>query len=286
MIYSNFWIKEKVMKHLHCKSYAKLNLCLHVLNRRKDGYHNIQSIFQAIDLHDNITFEKNKDNRINLETNNKILTNENNLIIKACNMLSQKCNLDIGLNISLTKNIPIGSGLGGGSSNAAVTIHAINKLYDIQLSQGDLLSYAERIGSDVPFFINGGTAEVSGRGDIINKISSEQKFYVLIFPDISIVTREIYSLISHRDYSDEQDLENLLGSKLNTFEHTVMEKYPELNQTKYWLSSLGRVRMSGTGSTLYIEFHSYESAIEANREIGDRYRSKMVSSLESYDIFS
>ena len=274
------------MKRLHCKSYAKLNLCLHVLNRREDGYHNIQSIFQVIDLHDDISFEKNDDNRINLETNNKNLANEDNLIVKACSMLSQKCNLDIGLNISLTKNIPIGSGLGGGSSNAAVTIHAINKLYDIQLSQGDLLSYAERIGSDVPFFINGGTAEVSGRGDIINKISSEQKFYVLIFPDISIVTREIYSLISHRDYSDEQDLENLLGSKLNTFEHTVMEKYPELNQTKYWLSSLGRVRMSGTGSTLYIEFDSYESAIEANREIGDRYRSKMVSSLESYDIFS
>ena len=286
MICSNFWMKEKVMNHLHCRSYAKLNLCLHVLNRREDGYHNIQSIFQAIDLHDNITFQKNEDNRINLETNDENLTNEDNLIIKACSMLAQECNIDIGLDISLTKNIPIGSGLGGGSSNAAVTIHAINKLYNIELSKSDLLSYAGRIGSDVPFFINGGTAEVSGRGGIINKISSKQKFYVLIFPDISIVTREMYSLISNKDYSDEQDLESLLGSKLNTFEHAVMEKYPELNQTKYWLSSLGRVRMSGTGSTLYIEFDSYESAIEANREIGDRYRSKMVSSLESYDIFS
>ena len=106
----------------------------------------------------------------------------------------------------------------------------------------------------------------------------------MIFPDISIPTKEIYSLISNKDFSDEQDLESLV-SKLNTFEQAVMEKYPELNQTKYWLSSLGRVRMSGTGSTLYIEFDSYESAIEANKEIGDRYRSKMVSSLESYDIF-
>tara|TARA_B100000035_G_scaffold103478_1_gene87884 strand:+ start:1960 stop:2565 length:606 start_codon:yes stop_codon:yes gene_type:complete len=201
-------------------------------------------------------------------------------------MLSEKCNLNIGLNISLTKNIPLGSGLGGGSSNAAVTIHAINKLYNIQLSEAEVLSYAERIGSDVPFFIGGGTAEVSGRGEIINKFSSKKKFYVLIFPDISIVTKDMYSLISNKDYSDEQDLESLLASRLNTFEHAVMEKYPELKQTKYWLSSLGRVRMSGTGSTLYIEFDSYESAIEANKEIGDRYRSKMVSSLESYDIFS
>ena len=130
--------KIKNNELLHCKSFAKLNLCLHILNRREDGYHNIQSIFQAVDLHDNITFEKNENNCINLETNDKSLTNEDNIIIKACKMLSQECNLDIGLNISLTKNIPIGSGLGGGSSNAAVTIHAINKLYDIQLSQGDL----------------------------------------------------------------------------------------------------------------------------------------------------
>ena len=274
------------MRLLHCKSFAKLNLCLHVLNRRKDGYHNIQSIFQAVNLYDNITFEKNENNCINLKVDDKNLVNEDNLIIKACKMLSRECDLSIGLNISLTKNIPLGSGLGGGSSNAAVTIHAINKLYDIKLSKDELILYAEGLGSDVPFFIDGGTAQVSGKGNTLVKIPSKQKFYVLIFPDISIPTKEIFSLISDKDFSIEQNLESLLDSELNAFEHIVMEKYPQLKQTKYWLSSLGRVRMSGTGSTLYIEFDSYESAIEANKEIGNRYRSKMVSSLESYDIFS
>ena len=149
-----------------------------------------------------------------------------------------------------------------------------------------LLSLADQLGSDVPFFIDGGTAYVSGRGNIVKKVSSNPKFYVLIFPSISISTKHIFGIISDRHYCEPKDLNSLLESEHNSFEEVVLKSYPELIQTKYWLSSFGKVRMSGTGSTLYIEFDSYESAIEANKEIGNRYRSKMVSSLESYDIFS
>ena len=274
------------MKQLSCKSFAKLNLCLHVINRRDDGYHDIQGIFHAIDLHDTIIFKTNKDNSVNIHTSDKNLMNKDNLIYKACRMFSQKYNLKIGMDITLEKKIPLGSGLGGGSSNAAVTLQAINKLYDVQLEKDELLTLADQLGSDVPFFIDGGTAYVSGRGNIIKKVSLNPKFYVLIFPGFSISTKHIFGIISDRHFCKAHDLNGLLESDHNSFEELVLENYPELLQTKYWLSSFGKVRMSGTGSTLYIEFDSYESAIEANREIGDRYRSKMVSSLESYDIFS
>ena len=274
------------MKQLSCKSFAKLNLCLHIINRRNDGYHELQGIFHVVDLHDTIIFNMNQGDDINLQTSVKNLLNEDNLIYKACRIFSQKYKLNIGLDIILKKKIPLGSGLGGGSSNAAVTLHAINKLYDIQLSKGELITLADKLGSDVPFFVNGGTAYVSGKGDVIKKITSNPKFYVLIFPGISISTKHIFEIISDKHFCKLQDLNDLLGSEHNSFEEVVMETYPELIQTKYWLSSFGKVRMTGTGSTLYIEFDSYESAIEANREIGNRYRSKTVSSLESYDIFS
>ncbi len=277
---------KMAMKQLSCKSFAKLNLCLHVINRRDDGYHDIQSIFHVIDLHDTIIFKMNEGNSVNIHSTDKNLINNDNLIYKACRMLSQKYNLKIGMDITLDKKIPLGSGLGGGSSNAAVTLHAINRLYNIQLAKDELLTLADQLGSDVPFFINGGTAYVSGKGNIVKKISSNPKFYVLIFPGFSISTKHIFGIISDRHYCKPHDLNGLLMSEHNSFEEVVMKNYPELIQTKYWLSSFGKVRMSGTGSTLYIEFDSYESAIEANKEIGNRYRSKMVSSLESYDIFS
>ena len=277
---------KMAMKQLSCKSFAKLNLCLHVINRRADGYHDIQGIFHVIDLHDTIIFKMNEGNSVNLHSTDKNLINNDNLIYKACRMLSQKYNLKIGMDITLEKKIPLGSGLGGGSSNAAVTLHAINRLYNIQLAKDELLTLADQLGSDVPFFINGGTAYVSGKGNIVKKVSSNPKFYVLIFPGFSISTKHIFGIISDRHYCKPHDLNGLLESEYNSFEEVVMKNFPELIQTKYWLSSFGKVRMSGTGSTLYIEFDSYESAIEANKEIGNRYRSKMVSSLESYDIFS
>ena len=277
---------KMAMKQLSCKSFAKLNLCLHVTNRRDDGYHDIQSIFHVIDLHDTIIFKMNEGNSVNLHSTDKNLINNDNLIYKACSMVSQNYNLKIGMDITLEKKIPLGSGLGGGSSNAAVTLHAINRLYNIQLAKDELLTLADQLGSDVPFFIDGGTAYVSGKGNIVKKVSSNPKFYVLIFPGFSISTKHIFGIISDRHYCKPYDLNGLLESEYNSFEEVVMKNFPELIQTKYWLSSFGKVRMSGTGSTLYIEFDSYESAIEANKEIGNRYRSKMVSSLESYDIFS
>ncbi len=272
------------MKQLKCKSFAKLNLCLHVLGKRDDGFHNIQSIFQPINFYDTLTFTTNDTGIIEVETDQFMI--ERNLINKAYELISKKYNLSHGLHVRLKKNIPLSSGLGGGSSNAAVTLLAMNKLFELSMSKEELLSHASTLGSDVPFFMLGKSAIVTGRGEVVEGIVLEKKHYVLILSKYRVSTGEIFESFPESDFSQKLDKPDLLASKYNSLEDVVMNKYPELLQTKYWLSAFGKVRMSGTGSTLYIEFDSHENALEANMEIGKKYRSEMVTSLDSYDIYS
>lgn len=275
----------KMYQSLKCKSFAKLNLCLHVLNKRNDGYHEIQSIFDTINFYDELFFKKNNLNKIRLTCDSQKIKLDDNSISQAYTEISNLYGIS-GVDISLKKNIPIGAGLGGGSSNAATTLHALNFLFKLDISKEELLEISERIGSDVPFFINGGSAIVRGRGEIIEKIDLNEKFYVIIISDLLIHTRDIFAVLLPESYEETIGRADLLNSYHNTLEKVVMAKYPSLNETKYWLSSFGRVRMSGTGSTLYIEYDNYESAQEANKEIGRKYKSLMVSSLKSYDVFS
>ena len=139
------------MKQLTCKSFAKVNLCLHVLDKRDDGFHNIQSIFQTINFFDTLKFVVTENSSITLECNCADLNNNDNIIIKTWHILANKFNIKKGIHISLIKNVPLGSGLGGGSSNAAVTLLAINKLFNLQLSSYEFQSIAESLGSTCLF---------------------------------------------------------------------------------------------------------------------------------------
>jgi 4-diphosphocytidyl-2-C-methyl-D-erythritol kinase len=273
------------MQPLTCKSFAKLNLCLHILDRRKDGYHNLESIFCTIDFYDTLSFQKNNTARVNFKTNSNEIDSNHNLVTQAYDLISDLYDID-GVDIFLDKKIPIGSGLGGGSSNAAVTLLALNNIFKLNISKDSLMKISEVIGADVPFFINGGTAYIGGKGEIINKIPIYKKYFVLVLPNLNISTKDIYESLSSKDFMTQYSLGELMASNVNSFEKIVMSKYPSLKETKYWLSSFGSVRMSGTGSTLYIEYDNYEGALEASKEIGQRYKSLVVSSLESYDIFS
>ena len=144
------------------KSPAKINLTLEVINRRKDGYHNISTIMQTINIFDLITYELDKN--IVISSNIKELNSETNLIFKAVKLMRNKFNINQGVKIYLNKNIPISSGLGGGSSNAATTLIALNIMWGLNLKLSELISLAQSIGSDVPFFISRGTALISGKG--------------------------------------------------------------------------------------------------------------------------
>jgi len=272
-------------QQLKCRSFAKLNLCLHVTNKRNDGYHEIESIFETINLYDELSFKQNNANSIRFTSDSKKINPLDNLITKTYKEISNIYDIP-GIDVLLKKNIPIGGGLGGGSSNAAVTLHALNSLFKLNISSKKLMEIAQKIGSDVPFFINGGSAIVRGRGEIIEKIDRDEKFYIIVISDLLIHTKDIFENLRSNSYVDTVKNFDLLKSQHNCLESLVMSKYPTLKETKYWLSSFGRVRMSGTGSTLYIEYDNYESAEKANREIGRKYKSLMVSSLKSYDVFS
>lgn len=270
---------------LKCKSYAKINLCLHVINKRTDGYHDIESIFDTINLYDELSFKTNNLNKIRFSSDSKKIDQSDNLITQAYKEISD--NYDIaGVDVFLNKKIPIGAGLGGGSSNAAITLLALNYLFKLNISNDELIEHSQRLGSDIPFFINGGSAIIKGRGEIIEKINLDEKYYVIIISDLLIHTKDIFEVLLSDSYTKKMDEADLLNSHYNSLERVVMTKYPVLKETKYWLSSFGRVRMSGTGSTLYIEYDNYESAEKANKEIGRKYKSLMVSSLKSYDVFS
>ena len=272
-------------QQLKCRSFAKLNLCLHVTNKRNDGYHEIESIFETINLYDELSFKQNNANSIRFTSDSEKINPLDNLITKTYKEISN--NYDIpGIDVLLKKNIPIGGGLGGGSSNAAATLHALNSLFKLNMTSKQLIKIAQKIGSDVPFFINGGSAIVRGRGEKIEEIALDERFYIIVISDLLIHTKDIFEHLPSDSYIDAVNNVDLLNSQHNCLESLVMSKYPTLKETKYCLSSFGSVRMSGTGSTLYIEYDNYESAEKANKEIGRKYKSLLVGSLESYDIFT
>jgi len=256
----------------HYKSPAKLNLFLKVLNKRVDGFHNIQSIFQLIDFYDYLSFEKRKDNKVKITCNVKNLE-INNLIEIAIELFRKKFNIKkYGLNIKLKKNIPIGAGLGGGSSNAATTLTALSKIWNIKTTSKSLFKLGLELGSDVPFFLNGMNAWIEGRGEVITNIYLRPKWYLLVFSPYFISTKEIYELVNTENDEKKYDFDDFINDRTqNDFEKTVLKKYSSIAKTKKWLSKYGKSRMTGTGGTFFIDFESAEkaervlSAIVANK---------------------
>jgi len=252
---------------IELKTPAKINLFLKILNKRDDGYHNIYSWFQAVSLYDYVTYIKTSATGFKLRHNGppSLPADEKNLIIKTASLMYEMFDLEGGLNIELEKNIPISAGLGGGSSDSAATIYAIDKLYDLSLSDEEKREIGQKIGSDVPFFFSSGQAEVTGRGEIIKNISIPIDYYlILIKPQLSISTAESYSglkmdLTSSTAgiklfcYKDFREMVSDLSEIENDFEKEHMKSFPVLEKVKDVLKNAGAdlVRMSGSGPTIY-----------------------------------
>ena len=195
------------LKSFKLNSYAKINLTLEILGKRNDGFHEISSIFQTISLHDTLHFQHATD--FSVCTNIESLNNQNNLVYQAGILLKDYMNVKYGAKILVDKNIPVSAGLGGGSSNAAVTLIGLSKLWDLNLKFDQLVDLASKIGSDVTFFLFGGTAHVSGRGERISTLPSIHDMkIILIFPEEYTYVNEInktslaYSFLSEENYTD------------------------------------------------------------------------------------
>ena len=243
------------------KASAKINLFLEILGKREDGYHEIETVMQEIDLVDNLQFEEIQEG-VKLKCNNKnIPSDENNLVCKAANLIVNECGIKKGVLISLEKNIPVGAGLGGGSSDAATTLKALNSLWKIGLSDVDLMEFAARLGSDIPFFIKGKTALCSGRGENITPIEVKSEMnYLIIFPHINISTTTIYRnlkidltkkrkdvsfFLNALKYSKVADISKLLFNRL---EEVIFATYPDLLRVKSSLEHFDFCGLSVSGS--------------------------------------
>jgi len=251
---------------LTVKAPAKINLTLEVLNQRPDGYHEIRSLIQTIDLCDSLSFSLSDD--IEFSSDNPDFVPEESLVSRAAALLRQTTGCSKGARIEIGKRIPLTSGLGGDSSGAAATLSGLNKLWQLGLSLAELLELAPRLGSDVAFFVYGGTALVEGRGERVTPLPPlPHRWVVLLMPPLPRIpekTRQLYASLKSGHYTDGQITEKLVkalherrGLKpsllFNTFENVALDRFSGLSVAREHFIKLGApfVHLAGSGPTLY-----------------------------------
>ena len=239
---------------------AKLNLHLEVLKKRKDGFHELRTALQLIDLQDEIEFEITRNK---LDLIESPLPIKDNLVLKAANLLKERTKTSKGIKIFLKKKIPMEKGLGGGSSNAATTLVVLNKLWETNLNNDELLEIGLELGSDVPFFIHGINSWAEGRGEIFKPLRLPNQWFLLAFPKTNISTRMAFNDIHIPKTSPITKEEFLGGDSKNSFTDWAKEKFPEINETFNQLQDLGVPKLTGTGSTLFLSFKNEKEAQKA-----------------------
>lgn len=234
---------------------AKLNLFLHIVGRRDNGYHELQSIFQLIDLYDWISFETIEEDQIQVEGLAEVKL-EQNLIYRAAQYLRPHAKTPCGLKISVEKNIPMGAGLGGGSSNAATTLIVLNQLWQCGLNDEQLAAYGVQLGADVPIFIFGQNAWAEGIGEHLSFIELAQKQFIILKPDCFISTQLLFSQKTlTRDTKPTTFCAYQLEPSLfgNNFEPLARQLYPEVEEAMQYLDQFGQAKLTGTGACVFTE---------------------------------
>ena len=237
------------MKNLIIKSPAKINLFLKVVKKLPNGYHELDTAFQLIDVFDIIEFQ-NISNKINVSCTDISIDAEENIIFKAASTLKKVADKNVGIDIKITKNIPIGAGLGGGSSNAASTICALNKMWDLRLSLNEMMLIGLDLGADVPLFIKGKNAYAGGVGErLVEKKPIDEKL-IIISPDIFNSTKEMFNLY------DTQEEPSELFSQQNSFWKVFIERNEEIKRFYEQYAKKFEICLSGTGSSMFIKYNN------------------------------
>ncbi len=234
---------------------AKLNLFLHITGRRPDGYHELQSIFQLIDLCDWLEFEQTDDQQIQIEGLSSVDL-EQNLIYRAAQILQPYTKTPSGLIIRLEKNIPMGAGLGGGSSNAATTLIVLNQLWHCGLNSEQLAELGVKLGADVPIFVHGRNAWAEGIGEHLTFIDLDQKQFIVLKPDCFISTQQLFS---QKTLTRDTKPSKFCAYQIkpsdfgNNFEPVARSLYPEVDEAMQYLDQFGVAKLTGTGACVFIE---------------------------------
>ena len=245
----------KTINSLTCPAPAKLNLFLHVVGRRTDGYHLLQTLFRFIDLHDTLHFSLREDGTVRRTHAVKGVTEEQDLCVRAARLLQSDTGCGLGVDITVEKRIPMGGGLGGGSSDAATTLRVLNRLWGLNLPREQLARLALELGADVPFFVFGKNAFGEGVGERLTALALPGSWYVVLVPPVSVPTSAVFSAPELTRNTKTVKISSFsAGFGGNDLEPVVCGRYPEIAAHLAWLRSHGDARMSGSGACVFAEY--------------------------------
>jgi 4-diphosphocytidyl-2-C-methyl-D-erythritol kinase len=270
---------------------AKINHFLHICGRRPDGYHNLQTVFQFLEIADELTFALRNDGSMQLASSMDNIPDEENLIIKAAKALKQFAKTPLGATISIKKNLPMGAGIGGGSSDAATTLIGLNHLWNLQLSREELKSIGVKLGADVPIFIHGHSAWAEGIGEQLTDLTLDTKWYLLLFPPCHVSTAAIFS---HSDLTRDSKMMKIAAfleqgntsNFRNDCENLVRKLYPEVDEALACLSAFSNARMTGTGACVFASFTTQEEGLNIGAKIPDKFRVVVSKSVNQSPLYT
>jgi len=269
---------------------AKLNLCLLIVGRRADGYHNLQTAFQLLDLHDELLFEPlgSESMADEAEETDQVIvagmpqvSSADNLVYRAAMLLRDKCGVLPRVKITVKKRIPMGAGLGGGSSDAATTLVGLNALLGCKLSVSELAALGAKLGADVPVFVHGTSAWGEGVGEALTPLKMPEATYLLIYPNCHVATQAVFN---HPDLTRDSSAITIarflsLGAG-NDCERIVCQLYPEVSTALGWLNQWGPAKMTGTGSCVFLRCGSLDEAIAVQKEVPSKWQSFIVQGVD------
>ena len=259
---------------------AKLNLFLHVVGRRSDGYHLLQTCFQLIDLLDWLEFEPRRDGMIRRIEGPDWLPPEQDLVVRAARLLADRTGCRSGVDIRLQKTIPAGGGLGGGSSDAATVLVALDRLWGLGLGEDALAALGLELGADVPLFVRGHSAWGEGVGEALQPVQWPEAWYAVIWPGVAVPTAEVFQAPELTRNSPRITIRGLLeqGAR-NDCEPVVVARYPEVRAALAWLGRFGAAHMSGTGSCVFAALPGQREAEAALAGLPEGWRGFAVRAL-------
>jgi 4-diphosphocytidyl-2-C-methyl-D-erythritol kinase len=253
---------------------AKLNLILHIVGRRADGYHELQTVFQLIDLHDSLEIEVRDDGRIIRTRGPESVTESQDLTVRAAQALKAATGTPLGAEIAITKRIPMGGGLGGGSSDAATTLVALNQMWQTGLNSTQIAAIAARLGADVPVFVQGRSAWAEGVGDKLEAVALPvDSWFLVIFPGVHVPTADVFQAPELTRNSPLTTMRGFLelGGR-NDCEAVVRARFPAVGEALDWLARFAPARLTGTGSCVFAKFARPEDAERVAARVPDTWR--------------
>jgi len=280
-----------------CLAPAKLNLFLHITGRRPNGYHALQTVFQLLDWGDLLKFTRRDDGMITRKTDIPGVPEADDHVVRAARLLQVHTGSKYGVEIEIDKRLPMGAGLGGGSSDAATTLLALNRLWGVDLPRATLQNLALQLGADVPFFVFGQNAFAEGVGEALQAVDLPKRYFLVVTPAVHVPTAAIFSekaltrdskVLTMTDFlaqhSSDTDWPDSFGR--NDMQAVVAEKYAEVATVLEWFSNLAPARMTGSGASVFAAFRSKAEAELAQAKLPASWKSVVTASLDSHPLFA